>query len=373
MRVYRPTRIDKKTGKVVKYRCWYLDYYDENGNRQSKKGFPDKRSTEELARKVDDEVRRKKAGLPVVAGDSSPPKEEPLSGLVQLYLDDLERQGSARSDLHYRESRRILTTLCEQCGWKVLTDVRPPSFAVFLAYMKGRGRAPRTLNRYHETLRAFLNWTVAHDYLKENPLRRVRMAKVGKAGRRRKRRTFTDEEFERLIRTCPADNRRLVYRVAAYSGLRRNEVRRLEKQDMDLSEPARPRWTLRPEITKNRQGGDLPMLPDCAELLLPMWRRLKEPTARVFKSIPPAVTFRKDLERARIARQDGEGRWLDFHSLRYYFCAKMARALPIQKVKTLMRHGSIKLTVDLYGELGLEDVAEDVWSLPRLEEKKGQE
>jgi len=31
-----------------------------------------------------------------------------------------------------------------------------------------------------------------------------------------------------------------------------------------------------------------------------------------------------------------------------------------------MRHSTIKLTADLYGELGMEDVAEEVWILPSL-------
>ena len=32
----------------------------------------------------------------------------------------------------------------------------------------------------------------------------------------------------------------------------------------------------------------------------------------------------------------------------------------------LMRHSTSKLTADLYGELGIDDVGEDVWNLPTL-------
>ncbi|MFO0880754.1 MAG: hypothetical protein U0840_25760 [Gemmataceae bacterium] len=31
-----------------------------------------------------------------------------------------------------------------------------------------------------------------------------------------------------------------------------------------------------------------------------------------------------------------------------------------------MRHSTIKLTADLYGELGIDDLGEDVWALPPL-------
>jgi hypothetical protein len=54
------------------------------------------------------------------------------------------------------------------------------------------------------------------------------------------------------------------------------------------------------------------------------------------------------------------------HSFRYTFCTMIGRILPIQKVKILMRHSAIKLTADLYTDLGLEDVGESVWSLPRI-------
>ncbi len=49
----------------------------------------------------------------------------------------------------------------------------------------------------------------------------------------------------------------------------------------------------------------------------------------------------------------------------------MGERLPIQKAKVLMCHSTIKLTADLYGELGMEDVAEEVWTLPRLSPEGG--
>jgi hypothetical protein len=62
------------------------------------------------------------------------------------------------------------------------------------------------------------------------------------------------------------------------------------------------------------------------------------------------------------------GRHADFHSFRYTFCSLMGRILPIQKVKVLMRHSTITLTADLYLDLGIDDTAEGVWTLPRLQQ-----
>jgi len=83
-------------------------------------------------------------------------------------------------------------------------------------------------------------------------------------------------------------------------------------------------------------------------------------------SVPHVVTLHADLERAGIPRQDAEGRWADFHSLRYTFCRLMAERFPISTVKWLMRHSTLKLTTDLYGELGIEDLGREVWDLPPI-------
>ena len=78
------------------------------------------------------------------------------------------------------------------------------------------------------------------------------------------------------------------------------------------------------------------------------------------------TTLHADLERANIPRQDDQGRWADFHSFRYTFCTLLGKAMPIQKVKVLMRHSTIKLTADLYTDLGIEDLGAEVWNLPTL-------
>jgi integrase len=82
--------------------------------------------------------------------------------------------------------------------------------------------------------------------------------------------------------------------------------------------------------------------------------------------MPRTRTHHKDLRRAKIPRQDGEGRWIDFHSFRYFFCTLLARKLPIQVVRMLMRHRNIRETCDLYMDLGLDDAAEAALAIPRV-------
>lgn len=153
--------------------------------------------------------------------------------------------------------------------------------------------------------------------------------------------------------------------VAGLSGLRKNELRQLEKRDLTPTGD-HPTWHLRPEIVKGRRLDRIPILKELLPVLLPLWQALPEPTSRLFASVPGPRTLRTDQRKAKVAHTNSEGKTADFHSFRYFFCVQMSKTLSIQKVKVLMRHKTIKLTADLYGELGLADVGEEVWELPPI-------
>jgi integrase len=159
------------------------------------------------------------------------------------------------------------------------------------------------------------------------------------------------------------EEHRLTYQVAAFNGFRWKELRQMARIDCD-PRGDRPRWHVRPQLTKNGLGAELPMLPDCAAVLLPRWESLA--TGEPLCVVPHICTFKEHLKRAGIPRQDERGRWVDFHSLRYTFCTWMSQRHPIEVVQRLMRHSTVKLTADLYNDLGLEDIGKTVWTLPPL-------
>jgi integrase len=377
--IYKSTH-KGKDGAILESKIWRINYTDEHGNRRSVAGYRDKGTTEQMARELERNVERIRAGLPPLPltdaikndkyGAGHEQRRKPLSEPVAAYLADLVRNGTLAGSTHHKECKRILATLGKSCRWSCLADIRADGLTSFLARLAEHGRAPRTQNRYHETLRAFLNWCIDQGWLEENPITRLKMVKVGKAGRRRLRRSYTLDEWRRLIAAAP-EPRRTVYLVASFSGLRRSELKRLQKSDCT---PAvdRPRWHARAEITKNHQAINLPMLPECAAAIDVAWNAAPSPGSLLFRdrqgrsAVPHVNTLHEDMVAAGISRQDGQGRWADFHSFRYFFCTMLANLLPIQKVKLLMRHSTIKLTADLYCDLGLEDVAEQVWTLPSL-------
>lgn len=223
--------------------------------------------------------------------------------------------------------------------------------------MRQQGKSPRTINAYRDSMKTFFGWCVKQKYLQENPVARVSKAK---GDRKKRRRAFTKKEFEDILKI--SECRHLIYLTAGLSGFRKNELKQLTKEDLD---PEKREWRPRAVITKARRRDTVPMLAELAKALLPRWRDLR-PGEKLFPRIPRLKTLDRDLERARVLKTDDLGRHLDFHSFRYFFCTQMAQHLPIQKVRILMRHRDIQTTCNLYLDLGIQDMAESVWNLPRV-------
>jgi len=353
--VDKPTRVDPKTGKTIKYKHWYVFYTDEHGRRRKQKASTDKAAAQALAREIERRVERTKAGI-------APVQAQDYGQAVDAYLAEMRRLG--RDEDYVREQRRQLLLLRQESGWRDVGDVKAQDLRAHIDRLAAKGRAPRTLNTVRDALSIFCNFCVERGWLADNPVKGVKKAKAAGGVKARVRRAYTRDEFARLLAAAPA-GRRLVYLVAALSGLRRSEMVLLEKRDLTPTGD-RPAWHLRPEIAKGRRRDVVPMLPECAEALAGHWQSLPAPAARVFARVPRHRTMAGDLGRAGIPRKDELGRQLDFHSLRYYFCTLLGGVLPIQTVRLLMRHRDIRTTCNLYLDLGLSDVAEETLRLPRL-------
>ncbi len=334
---------------------WRIAYFDENGERHQIAGFRSKSETLELANKIEQDIKRAKHGLPAAANANL---LKTVDEAIEEYLGELKRLGRSKS--HLANERGFLARLAFACNWNVLGNLRESHLLAYLAKLHDEGKSPRTQNAYRDAASAFAGFLVRRKWLPENMFRAVPKAKL--AGRRpRQRRAFTQEEFSKLAAVHP--QRGPVYQVAGLSGLRREELTLLECQDFVLGDS--PQWRVRGEITKGKRYEIVPMLPECAEILARICAG-KAATDRVFASVPIPRTFNLDLTRAGIKKRDERGRQADFHGLRYFFCTLAGRKLAIQVVRALMRHRDIRTTCNLYMDLGIEDVAQAAWKLPRL-------
>ncbi len=293
----------KPTGRNI-YR---IEFKDQHGKtRTISSGTADKRLAESLGMKIEEDGDRIRVGI----GPLHPDLTGPYLGLAQIvrcaarswpeateeYLADLVRRGSPKAGSHYRDVQMQLDKVAHDCHWRSLADVAAKAFAAFLDGLREAGRAPRTLNKYHQCVNAFIEWcrSPPRSWIAANPLDGMARAKGGRQARRRLRQAYTPAELARLLAAAP-DRRRIVYEIAAYSGLRREELRRLQKCDCDPTGP-RPRWHMRPKSARTACPGACPCFPSALRSCVRSGKRF--PPLAVFSSVP-AVARRRAVAAAR--------------------------------------------------------------------------
>ncbi|MCX5684322.1 MAG: tyrosine-type recombinase/integrase [Planctomycetota bacterium] len=359
----RPIKLDeagKETGKMVcEQRTWWMKYTLPGGLVKREKGFTDRLATEQEAARREREAQQAAAGLLVVSGEHL---ATPLKQHVDTFIEELRRLG--RDDEYYERVDRRLHIMLRETGWQTLRQINPDDMTRFLMTLQQKGLAAKTQNEYLAGAKTFCNWCVRTRRLAANPLASV--TKTRNVEKTYRRRALTHEEAERLLDVAPA--RRLIYRMAIYTGLRRTELKDLQLRDLVLDSPSGgPHIRLRAAATKARRADVVALREDLAEELRAAMPKDAQPTDTVFSSVPPMETFLLDLERARIPHEDGEGRVVDFHSLRYTCGTWLAQAGTAPRVAMeVMRHTDMKLTMNLYTDPTLLNTAGAVSALPSL-------
>jgi integrase/recombinase XerD len=255
----------------------------------------------------------------------------------------------------------------------MLADVEGilPRVEEALRALQAQGRAGKTLANYAEALTAFCDWCVQRGYLAFDPLRSL---KTFDTTPRTQRRAMTAEEITSLLRTCAA-HRRLLLETAFLSGLRANELRNLTTDHLD-----RDQFGLRLDAawTKNRKPGFQPLSASLVERLAAfahsgepcrLYERfygrktVKElPPAQPLLYVPshPARELDKDLLAAGIPKSTPAGK-LDFHACRVaYINLVIESGVNIKEAQTLARHATPQLTMNVYGRVREERLAQAV-------------
>jgi integrase len=364
---------DPATGGRVKRRTkdWYIGWTGADGTRHRKRIGRDKRAAEAALAAEQDRVARARAGVAdPAAGDAA----RPLAALAAEYHAALEARG--RDDEYRRAVRRHLAAALPACGWHLWPDVRPHALEVYLGGLRAGGRSPATVNGHLRTVRGFVGW-VADRLGAADPLRKVRPLNA-EVDRRRSRVLLTDAEFGALLKAAEAAPRRaralvtgpgraVLYRVAAYSGLRASELASLTPGHFDLLGPT-PTVTAEAADSKGKRREPVAL----PKFLVPV-------LAAFFAGRPadgllwPGTWARhkrqrhwlaRDLRRAGVGtpgkRADvqlgPDGRPYTFHSLRRKFVTGMIRSgTDIATVRRQARHRNVSTTLNYYAETDLPD------------------
>ena len=84
-------------------------------------------------------------------------------------------------------------------------------------------------------------------------------------------------------------------------------------------------------------------------------------------------SFNLDLAAANIPKEDGRGRTVDLHALRHTFGTHLSKnGVAPRTAQAAMRHSSLDLTMNVYTDPSLLDVAGALQALPKLRAEVGE-
>lgn len=357
MGLWRPTVA--RNGQRSKSRIWWGSYYDPLVGRTIRVSL--RTSNKEAARRrlldLEKEAIDRAAGrTPTSAAERSVPE------LAEEFRHHLEAAG--RSSAYVCQRLQQIHDFVQSVGWET---VQPPPTVVqvdrWMNRLRGRGLAPSSCSSYASAAKAFVGWLIRRGYLSRNPLAHFKTG-YRPAVRVRGRRALTADEQRRLLegvrrlrkrRGLTGEQRYWWYRLALETGLRASELRQLK--------PSWFRWGRMPAVclpaaaTKNRQQATIPLRPQTAEAL-EAWVRPQWRLGRLPRHMAPVL--RADCRELGIPCE-GEQR-VDFHCLRYTFLTNLARAgMHPAVAQRLARHADVRLTLEVYTQVG----AEDLWDAVR--------
>ena len=369
-----------KDGKRIKKKSayWYIDYKATGGTRKRVKAFKDKTATAQLAAKLEKEAELGDAGI---IDRFKEHRKRPLAD----HLEDFERSLLAKGGTvkNAKQVKSRVKRVFDECKFTFWNDIQASKVQHTISglrkYVQTKAGAKdlgeisaQTYNFYLKAVKQFCKWMVQDGRASESAVEHLQTINV-RVDRRHDRRALEADEIRRLLEyteAAPARfgmtgyERALLYRFAAYTGLRANEIRNLTATSFDFDDCT---IKVKAAYSKRRREDILPLRKDIAAELQ-SFVACKLPTAQVFK-VPEktAEMLKADLEAANIPYVDDAGRFADFHALRHSTGSLLAASGAHPKVvQSIMRHSDINLTMSRYTHIFSGQESKAVADMPDL-------
>ena len=380
---------------------WLITYRDERGERKTIAGCTDKRATEEIARKLEDEIALKRRGvIDATAERIAESARVDIAEHVRAFNEFVKsRKPSGHAARYHQQVEARLNAFIEFAGVKLLPDVDADRLAAYVAAMQTRKCSGFTINEHVGTLKQFTRWAVMTNRLAGDPLAATKKADASKLEKTRQRRALSADEIGRLlsaalkrpvqelktVRTgkdagkqvakvkaaviaqaeAVGRERVLGYLLALWTGLRRSELAALQWQDVRLDTiPAK--LSLRAKTTKAKRADSVALHQQIAGELRKAKPHGTKPTDRVLRRVPSMKVLRADLKAAGIPDETEAGR-VDLHAMRMSLATFLAaNGVPQRVAQAHMRHSDPRLTAGVYTDETLLPTAAAIAELPPL-------
>jgi len=378
-------------------KSWVISYFDHKGRRITKSSrTTDRRVAERIAAKWEADVALRREGVVDARADAYAQAErKPITQHIQTFEDSFIAKGNTTG--HVKETMENIRRIVALCNAERLSDLTAPVVQKAIATIREKGSSLRTCNKVLRSMKTFLNWFQKEKYLRENPLSHLSFFNT-QTDKRHTRRDLLEDELGFLIfhtskssirLGLSGEDRAMLYRLAAGSGLRARELSSLFPESFNLKQSP-PTVTVKAAYSKHRKEDIQPLSKSLAAQLEP-WIDKKFPKQHVFpfKEKKTSKMIREDLKAARetwikeartkkelegrqesdfLCYEDKGGRFADFHSLRHTYITNLVKSGANPKVaQELARHASPLLTLGIYSHVRLHDLSKALEAVPIIE------
>jgi len=359
--------------KGKKRTAWYLNYIDYAGKQRTRRGFTDKKKTEQLATAIEHKERQRKLEL-------IDPEQERLvsekNRSIMEHIADYEKSLEKRTAKYRKLVVSRVKLVVETAKFKSLADVTAYSAeAAIQEISREQDSGHQTFNHYVDACNAFGNWLKRKaKRVAVNPFDGIDKLNA-QEDVRHPRRALTAKEFSQLVKSARSSNisiqcydgetRARIYIMSYLTGLRRKELASLTPTSFSLDEN-QPILTVEAAYSKHRRRDKLPLHPELVNMLR-LWLVDVDQEQPLFPKLAKRRTWKMvklDLERVGIPYETPDG-IADFHAAgRHTYITELLRnGASLVETRELARHSDIKMTMK-YTHIGVEDQARALQNIP---------
>jgi len=373
----------KRRGRGV----YVMRWTDHNGKRREASSKTTDKTTAErlLSKRIADAALRRDGVVDASMDRVIQERSRPILD----HLDDFEANMAARRGTakHVKGTVSYIKLIIETTKAKTVDDLNPSSVQSTIAGLRKGALSVRARNAHLRAIKSFTRWLLRDGRIQADTLQHLKAGNAD-ADRRYERRDLTPDELNLLIqaaehgvdvtwrtglaRSSPTEHitgadRAMLYRIAAGTGFRRNEIASLTPESFSLD--GSPTITIQAAYSKRRREDVQPIRDDLADVLRP-WLAGKAKGETVF-TLPEktAKMMRTDLEAAGIAHTDDAGRKVDFHSLRHTYISRVVESgVSVKVAQELARHSTPTLTIGRYSHVRISDLSTALDGLPATDQ-----